>query len=256
MTAGNPYHTPAAALEPAFEECESCRTAIPRGAMACPACGAPQRKRVSKAKLLLLTFFLGGVGAHKFYLGQWMQGALYALFCWTLIPGVVALLEFIVYACSGSARLNRLYSAWAPAWIAAGGTALFLVLLVGTLAAISIPAYQEYEARGRISDTLIGLSDYKDAVRGYHELNRKLPISGADTGFKPVPVPHTQSARIDRGGVVVGVMSAAISREVEGQALILRPRVEGDRLIWDCGVQSAKLGKYVPASCREVMALP
>jgi TM2 domain-containing membrane protein YozV len=224
--------------------------------MACPACGVRQRKRVAKAKLLLLTFFFGGVGAHKFYLGQWLQGLLYALFCWTLIPGLVALVELAVYACSGSARLNRLYSVWAPAWAAAGGTALFLVVLIGTLAAISIPAYRQYEARGRASAVLYALSDYKDAVRDYHDQNKKLPASGADTGFKPVPVPHTLSARIDRGGVVVGVMSAAISREVEGHALILRPRLEGDRLIWDCGVQSAKLAKYVPASCQEVVRLP
>jgi TM2 domain-containing membrane protein YozV/Tfp pilus assembly major pilin PilA len=256
MTAGNPYHTPAAALEPAYEACESCRTAMPRGAMACPACGAPQRKRVSKAKLLLLTFFLGGVGAHKFYLGQWMQGVLYALFCWTLIPGVVALLEFIVYACSGSARLNRLYSVWAPAWIAAGGAALFLVVLVGTLAAISIPAYQEYEARAKINNTLIGLSVYKDAVRDYHESNRKLPASGAETGFAPVAVPNTRSARIERDGVVVGVLSAAISREADGQAVIQRPRIEGDQLIWDCGVQSEKIARLVPMSCRRVVPLP
>jgi TM2 domain-containing membrane protein YozV len=256
MNTANPYDAPATALEAAHEECEACHAAIPRGAMACPACGAPQRKRVSKTKLLLLTLFLGGVGAHKFYLGQWVQGLLYALLCWTLIPGLVALLEFIVYACSGSTRLNRRYSVWTPAWVAAGGTALFLFVLIGTLAAIAIPAFRDYEARGRINNTLIGLSVYKDAVRDFHESNRRLPASGAETGFAPVAVPHTRSARIERGGVVVGVLSAAISREADGQAIILRPRIQGEDLIWDCGVQSEKIAQLVPMSCRRVVPLP
>ncbi len=42
---------------------------------------------------LLLTFFLGGFGAHQFYLGRVGLGIVYALFCWTLIPGLIALVE-------------------------------------------------------------------------------------------------------------------------------------------------------------------
>jgi TM2 domain-containing membrane protein YozV len=43
----------------------------------------------------LLAFFLGGIGFHKFYLGQNVAGILYLLFCWTLIPGVIAFFESI-----------------------------------------------------------------------------------------------------------------------------------------------------------------
>jgi TM2 domain-containing membrane protein YozV len=44
----------------------------------------------------LLAIFLGGVGGHKFYLQRTGMGVLYILFCWTLIPAVVALVEGIV----------------------------------------------------------------------------------------------------------------------------------------------------------------
>ena len=37
---------------------------------------------------VLLAFFLGGFGAHRFYMGQAGLGVLYACFCWTLISGV------------------------------------------------------------------------------------------------------------------------------------------------------------------------
>ncbi|MGL4474612.1 MAG: TM2 domain-containing protein [Shewanella sp.] len=35
------------------------------------------------------SLLLGGVGAHRFYLGQPLKGSLYLAFCWTLIPSVV-----------------------------------------------------------------------------------------------------------------------------------------------------------------------
>ena len=50
-----------------------------------------KRKEVTTG--VLLCFFLGGVGAHKFYLGQTGLGILYACFFWTLIPGLAALVE-------------------------------------------------------------------------------------------------------------------------------------------------------------------
>ena len=50
----------------------------------------------NKTTAVLLAFFLGGLGAHKFYLGQTGLGILYLLFCWTFIPAVVAFIEFII----------------------------------------------------------------------------------------------------------------------------------------------------------------
>ena len=43
-------------------------------------------KTKSKAIAIILALFLGGIGIHKFYLGQAGQGILYLLFCWTFIP--------------------------------------------------------------------------------------------------------------------------------------------------------------------------
>lgn len=43
----------------------------------------------------VLALLLGGVGGHKFYLGQTGAGVVYLLFCWTLIPGIIAFFEGI-----------------------------------------------------------------------------------------------------------------------------------------------------------------
>lgn len=42
---------------------------------------------------LLLNFFFGGLGAHHFYLNKTGIGLFYLLFCWTLIPAIVAFFE-------------------------------------------------------------------------------------------------------------------------------------------------------------------
>ena len=45
----------------------------------------------------VLAIFLGGVGIHKFYMKKKTQGALYAMFCYTLIPGLLGIIEGIRY---------------------------------------------------------------------------------------------------------------------------------------------------------------
>src|SRR5215472_1369729 len=54
------------------------------------------RQHKSETTALLLTFFLGGIGAHRFYLRQRGMGILYAVFCWTFIPVAAALCELFV----------------------------------------------------------------------------------------------------------------------------------------------------------------
>jgi TM2 domain-containing membrane protein YozV len=50
----------------------------------------------SKGLAAVLAIFLGGLGIHKFYLGRGGMGVLYLLFCWTLIPVVLGLIDGIV----------------------------------------------------------------------------------------------------------------------------------------------------------------
>ena len=51
----------------------------------------------SKITAGILAILLGGFGVHKFYLGKVGMGILYLVFCWTGIPGIVGLIEGIIY---------------------------------------------------------------------------------------------------------------------------------------------------------------
>jgi TM2 domain-containing membrane protein YozV len=76
-------------------------------------------KSVSTARLLAL--FLGGVGAHWFYLGKSMRGLLYLIFVWTSVPLILALIEVFTmgsiingYNSEQAGRIRRLVLAMRP----------------------------------------------------------------------------------------------------------------------------------------------
>ncbi|MGL5682478.1 MAG: TM2 domain-containing protein [Marinifilaceae bacterium] len=50
----------------------------------------------NKLAAILLAFFLGTFGIHKFYLGQTKAGILYLIFCWTIIPTILSLIDFVM----------------------------------------------------------------------------------------------------------------------------------------------------------------
>ncbi|PKF61037.1 hypothetical protein CW745_12045 [Psychromonas sp. psych-6C06] len=100
--------------------CTDCGNVINIKAEICPKCGvrqtpvpgalgatAPNGK--SKIAVALLAFFLGGFGVHRFYLGQIGLGFLYLLFCWTLIPSIVAFIEFILFLTMSDDAFNEKY---------------------------------------------------------------------------------------------------------------------------------------------------
>ena len=63
----------------------------------------------SKATAGILAILLGGLGIHKFYLGRTLMGLLYFFFCWTFIPGVVGLVEGIIYLTLSDEEFERRY---------------------------------------------------------------------------------------------------------------------------------------------------
>ncbi|MEH1836969.1 MAG: NINE protein [Nostoc sp.] len=64
----------------------------------------------TKSTAILLCFFGGGLGIHKFYLGQNGAGILYLLFCWTCIPALIAFVEFFVLLFMSDAEFNTKFN--------------------------------------------------------------------------------------------------------------------------------------------------
>lgn len=95
--------------------CSSCGSIIKEKAEICPKCGVrqlPPPKIGGKSRIAaaLLAFFLGGIGIHKFYLGQILWGFVYLIFCWTFIPSLIAFIEFIIYLCMSDQTFDQKYN--------------------------------------------------------------------------------------------------------------------------------------------------
>lgn len=102
--------------------CSECGAIIKAKAEICPKCGVRQfgspgsvnlgptaSNGKSRVAAVLFAFFLGGLGGHKFYLGQVGLGIVYLLFCWTFIPAIVAFVEFILLLAMSDEKFNQKY---------------------------------------------------------------------------------------------------------------------------------------------------
>lgn len=71
---------------------------------------AAKKEMKSRTIAILLALFLGGLGIHKFYLGENKYGVIYLLFCWTYIPAVFALIEAIQMMAMGEKKFNEKFN--------------------------------------------------------------------------------------------------------------------------------------------------
>ena len=75
---------------------------------------APQQdiyvhSRKSKGLAMTLCFFLGWMGAHEFYLRNYFSGSLYLIFCWTLIPLLLSIIDFIILFLTPKSVFHKMY---------------------------------------------------------------------------------------------------------------------------------------------------
>ena len=64
----------------------------------------------SKTVAAILAFLFGGLGAHKFYLGEFGKGLFYLMFCWTGIPYLAGVIEGVIYLTMSDHNFNLKYN--------------------------------------------------------------------------------------------------------------------------------------------------
>lgn len=70
---------------------------------------APPGRRRRRMTAAWLALVLGGLGAHRFYLGQTAFGLFYLALCWTFVPAIIALIEFLIFATMRDEVFERRY---------------------------------------------------------------------------------------------------------------------------------------------------
>ena len=133
---------------------------------------------------------------------------------------------------------------------------MIVVAIVGILAAIALPAYQDYIARSKMTEALAALSEAKTSVAEFASSNGAMPATaqaaGIDTAKTTQYVSGLAYALAGNVGTVTATLQA-INGDVNGQTLFLRGTLNtaNNTVAWVCGtgLTGASL-KYVPSTCR------
>ncbi len=141
-----------------------------------------------------------------------------------------------------------------------GGTSLVaaLVLLIvplsGILAAIAIPAYQDYTIRAQVAEGVSLGSAARVAVTEYYELERSLPYDNAEADLadpEDISGTYVDSVSVESGTIIV-TFGRSANTTISGMSIYLVPEpLAGGGLEWAC--ERGEIDrKWVPASCRSL----
>lgn len=128
---------------------------------------------------------------------------------------------------------------------------MIVVAIVGILAAIAIPAYQDYVARSQVTEAVASASAVKVAITEWRQSQGTWPAAGdfnATAGGR-----YTAAATHDAAGVVTVTMlnAAPVSQAVRGYGVLFTPTLTGNDITnWTCSPVGAGLVKYLPSGCR------
>ena len=251
--------------------CRSCGNEVHENAESCPSCGAPQLVVGDKNRVVaaLLALFMGYLGIHRFYLGQWW-GLFYLLFFWTGIPGLIAFIEALVFLFTDQRKWDLKYNSGVPSGSGSGVViiviAIFLIFIgiavLGILAAVAIPAYQDYTARAQVSEGLSLASSYKIPLVQYYQNHHDftgVSVSdlGGQTSGKYVGSIHFDMAHGDTLVITTTFKESGVASMIAGKNFKLA--TENGGLTWECGyrIKDPELlgsgqvkSRYLPTACK------
>src|SRR3982751_4845985 len=125
---------------------------------------------------------------------------------------------------------------------------LVLVVIVGILAAVAVPAYRDYTIRARVSELIVAAAPYKASVADKAQRERALTRAG--TGLTVAPTGRVSGGEIgDDGRIVLSGNDASVGTAV---SLTFVPSLSpGGIVSWTCATNDSTQWKYVPPDCRK-----
>ncbi|MFL6580401.1 MAG: pilin [Burkholderiales bacterium] len=147
---------------------------------------------------------------------------------------------------------------------------MIVVAIIGILAAVALPAYQDYTARAKMSEAILAASACRTSITETVQSATTLPVAGlwgceSTTATTRVSKYVTSIKTSSAGEIQVKV--TGISTNVDGAAIILQPSSAPTTAVaptvgaavssWRCGPDPANslvIGKFLPGSCRDAIA--
>ncbi len=126
---------------------------------------------------------------------------------------------------------------------------MIVVAIIGILAAVALPAYQDYTIRAKVSELVLGASGFKTTIAEKSQTDACLASAG-------IGLTVATGGRITGGSVLdTGTITVIGDKSVIGTtvSIVLAPTYDTNsgRLIWACKTTGTQLFKFVPAECRK-----
>ncbi|ENW0540279.1 pilin, partial [Neisseria gonorrhoeae] len=122
---------------------------------------------------------------------------------------------------------------------------MIVIAIVGILAAVALPAYQDYTARAQVSEAILLAEGQKSAVTEYYLNHGKWPENNGDAGVasaSKIIGKYVQKVEVAKGVVTATMKSDGVNKEIKGKKLSLWGRREDGSVKWFCGQPVTRAG--------------
>ena len=144
---------------------------------------------------------------------------------------------------------------------------MIVVAIIGILAAIAIPAYQDYIVRSQVTEGLTMASSVKTAVAEFRADRGTWPATEATLGMTSPTGKYVSGIAVNAGQIRITFGGTDVNSAINGQTLFLTPGVTpSSDVVWRCGNRviaataswaaaisgndGTLTGKYRPSNCR------
>ncbi|EMT8218117.1 pilin, partial [Neisseria gonorrhoeae] len=115
---------------------------------------------------------------------------------------------------------------------------MIVIAIVGILAAVALPAYQDYTARAQVSEAILLAEGQKSAVTEYYLNHGKWPSDNSAAGVaNPTEIKgkYVQSVTVANGVVTAQMASTGVNKEIKDKRLSLWAKRQDGSVKWFCG---------------------
>jgi len=132
---------------------------------------------------------------------------------------------------------------------------MIVIAIIGILAAIALPAYQDYVARSQMSEALNLAGGQKSYVVEYHSTKGEWPADNTAAGLAPptdITGRYVAQVEVSNNVITATMKSTSVSDKIKGATLLLTGTAgsTASSYVWQCSTTTDYV-KYVPTSCRQ-----
>jgi type IV pilus assembly protein PilA len=133
---------------------------------------------------------------------------------------------------------------------------MIVIAIIGILAAIAIPAYQDYTVRAKVSEGLMLAGAAKLAVAETYDATGSMPTTNLLAGLPAalsITGSNVVSVTVGAAGVITILYGTGLggSPTANSTSMLLTPTASAGSMSWDCFTGSTTAPKYRPANCRQ-----